>query len=347
MQNKNTNLKINNSNNELIINPKDIKITEQNNKKTNNNNFDNKGFFKKLQLKPYELLFLICDVCVVVSIFIFFERNILSFICSFIGCFAIFSLAKGFFFAPIINVAFDILYIILSYTQCFYGEALIYILMTLPIDFYSSFTWIKNKSNNSEVIKINKIKKIEWLFFWLGTVVLTVVFYFILKALHTSELIISTISFITSAMAGYFLIRRSNYYSLAYSFNDLILIALWTTSFIKFGTSYLPVVINFCCSFVIDFYGFINLQKELKKQTSNNDDSIEITTISNGHIFDDFGIDYVEFANKDDIVTDVKILNDNLKNENSKNNVSIANKNLNNSKENDTKIVNKNLKGKK
>ena len=208
------------------------------------------SFFKRLKIKPYELLFLIFYILVVLSIFIFFERNFLSLSCSFIGCFAIFSLAKGFFFAPMINVVFDILYIILSYTQCYYGEAIIYIAMTLPIDLYSSFAWIKNKSKESEIIKINKIKKVEWIFFWIGTAVLTIAFYFILKALNTSQLITSTISFITSAMAGYFLIRRSHYYSLTYSFNDIVLIILWGLACIN-DISYIPMVICFISFFVL------------------------------------------------------------------------------------------------
>ena len=279
------------------------------------------SFFKRLKIKPYELAFLICDVLVVLSVFIFFEKNLLSFSCSFVGCFAIFSLAKGFFFAPILNIVFDVLYIILSYTQSYFGEAIIFLVMTLPIDVYSSISWRKNKAKESEVIKINKLGKKEWIVFWISTAIVSIVFYFVLKALNTNELIISTISFVTSAMAGYFLIRRSNYYSLAYSFNDIILIILWTISLINYGTSYLPIVINWCCCLVIDIYGFINLQKEQKKQMKENQssDGVEVAYLSNGHIIDDYGVDYVEFANKDDIIIDAKIENKNLKNDNSEN----------------------------
>lgn len=237
-------------------------VDDKNSKKINQNN----NFWSKIKLKPYEFALILTDLIVIISIFIFFEKNLLSFICSFVGCFAIFFLAKGFFFAPCFNVIYDILYIILSYTQNYFGEAIIYLVMTLPIDFYSVFSWRKNKNGDSEIIKINKLSKKEWGFFWVGTIILTIGFYFILKFLNTSELIISTISFVTSAMAGYFLIRRSNFYSLAYALNDLVLIILWLMSVIKISPSYLPTVINFCCSFIIDTYGFINLQIEVKKQ---------------------------------------------------------------------------------
>lgn len=218
-------------------------------------------------LKPYELAFLLINLIVVIIIFIFTtDKNLLSFSCSFVSCFAILFLAKGFYFAPIFNIIYDILYIILSYTQNYFGEAIIYILMTLPIDIYSSIAWRKNKTNNSNVIKINKLSKKEWLCFWLGMMCLAVVSYFILGALNTSELLISTISLVTTIAASYLLIRRNNYYSLAYSLNDFVLIILWIMSFIKFGASYLPMVINFCCNFLIEMYGFINLQRELKLQ---------------------------------------------------------------------------------
>lgn len=227
------------------------------------------SFFKRIKLRPYEIVFLMIDVAVVVTVFLLSkEKNILSFSCSLIGCFAIFTLVKGLFFAPILNVVFDTLYIILSFTQSYYGEALIYLCMTLPIDIYSCFAWKKGKSEDSAVINFNKIKKREWIFFWLGTLVTIIVFYFVLKALHTSELIVSTISFVTSAMAGYFLIRRCCYYSLAYCSNDIVLIILWSMSFIHGGISYLPMVINFSCSLFMDFYGFINLKREIKLQNN-------------------------------------------------------------------------------
>ena len=238
---------------------------------------DNKK--KKRLFKPYEIVFMVCHITVIiVSLFLSTEKNYLSFACSFVGCFAIISLAKGLYFAPILNVVYDIIYIILSFTQNYFGEAIIYIAMTLPIDIYSSFAWLKNRSDKSNEVKFNKLKKKEWIIFWSLTPLITVGFYFLLKLLNTSELIVSTISFITSAMAGYFMIRRSNYYSLAYVCNDLVLIVLWSLSLAKYGLAFLPVVINFVMNFIIDLYGFINLKiiykKQQNKQLQKKEDSI-------------------------------------------------------------------------
>lgn len=219
------------------------------------------------KVKWYELLFLFCDIIVVTSIFFLSkEKNYLSFACSFIGCFSIWFLAKGMYFAPIFNAVYDILYIVLSYSQCYFGEAIIYVFMTLPIDVYSIFAWRKNKSESSGVVKFNKITKREFSLLSFGTLAVTIAFYFILKSLDTSQVIVSTISIIPSAMAAYLLLKRNNFYSLAYVANDIILITLWSITVFQSGISNLPIVINFICCFIIDFYGFINLQKELKKQ---------------------------------------------------------------------------------
>lgn len=57
--------------------------------------------------------------------------------------------------------------------------------------------------------------------------VVTVVFYFILRAFHTANLLPSTISVTTSFLAVYLTARRSPLFAVAYAANDLVLILLW------------------------------------------------------------------------------------------------------------------------
>lgn len=59
-----------------------------------------------------------------------------------------------------------------------------------------------------------------------GTAV-TAVFYFILAALDTPNLVFSTISVITSFLAAALTMLRSSYYALGYAANDIVLIILW------------------------------------------------------------------------------------------------------------------------
>ena len=100
----------------------------------------------------------------------------------------------------------------------------------------------------------------------IATIFATIAFYFLLKALNTNQLIVSTISLISSIVASYLLFRRCSYYALAFILNDIILIILWSLVVINSGIGYLPTVISFCVFLVNDIYGFIHWKLEEKKQ---------------------------------------------------------------------------------
>ena len=95
---------------------------------------------------------------------------------------------------------------------------------------------------------------------------LTVGFYFILWALNTAELIVSTISLVTSAVATYLLLRRSSYYALGFMLNDIILIALWTVAVVVSGIELLPMVISFGVFLANDIYGLVRWKQQEKQQ---------------------------------------------------------------------------------
>ena len=100
---------------------------------------------------------------------------------------------------------------------------------------------------------------------FLLTLIITVIFYFILKYFNTTNLIPSTIPVTTSFLAVYLTFRRSPYFALAYALNDIVLIYLWVSaSFIKI--SYISVVVCFVAFFFNDIYGFINWNKIKKRQ---------------------------------------------------------------------------------
>lgn len=254
----------NNTKNEVLSSHNDTKQETVQKNEINSKNLSKKIF----GLSIFEVLLLIFDILSVITIFIFFDTNWLSFSVSLIGCFAILFLAKGFFFAPAFNVVYDILYIILSYSSKYFGEAIIYILVTLPIDFYASFSWKKSKSKESDVIIINRLSKKEWIIFGIVSAISAIIVYFILKSIGNEEVFISTITFITSGMAGYLLIRKNNLYSLVYSIYDLFCILLWTIPIFHGELSNIPMVVNFIFSFLIESYGFFNLKKELKFQNN-------------------------------------------------------------------------------
>ncbi|MBP3582280.1 MAG: nicotinamide mononucleotide transporter [Clostridia bacterium] len=220
--------------------------------------------------KWYEILFLsIGEAAIVVSFIFAADKNWLSLITSMIGVFIVMGTAKGLVIAPFVNIVFNILYSIVSISQKYYGEAIIYIFMMMPIAIFTIVQWIRNKNpERKEEVLVGGIKKIEYPIIAGATVVLTVAFYFLLKALHTNELVVSTISLVTSVVASYLLIRRSSYYAIGFILNDIVLIVLWGLASSK-DISLLPQAICFAAFLLNDAYGFVRWKMEERKQTKN------------------------------------------------------------------------------
>ena len=93
----------------------------------------------------------------------------------------------------------------------------------------------------------------------------TIAFYFVLKALNTNNLIISTISVLTSFVAVYLTARRSKYYALFYAFNDVVLVVMWSLAAME-NLVYIPIAICFSIFIFNDVYGLYNWSRLEKKQ---------------------------------------------------------------------------------
>lgn len=220
--------------------------------------------------KPIELILYFGGISIIVLCFVLFKaKNYLSLVSSIIGITAVISVAKGLVITPIVGLIYNVFYIIISYIQKYYGEAIIYFFIMTPIYIYSIVDWFKNKQEDkTAVVKINKIGWKEYLYLSIATIVATVGFYFLLRELGTAQLIISTISLITSAVASYLMLRRSSNYAIGFILNDVILIVLWSMSVVTYGIGYLPSVISFCVFLMNDTYGFINWKIEERRQQS-------------------------------------------------------------------------------
>ena len=96
--------------------------------------------------------------------------------------------------------------------------------MTMPMAVFALISWLKNPYNgNKAEVKVNRLKKNEPIFMWLITAAITIIFYFILKAFDTKNIIPSTISVTTSFLAVYLTFRRSPFYAIGYAANDVSL----------------------------------------------------------------------------------------------------------------------------
>jgi len=203
---------------------------------------------------------------IILSFFMFDNKNYLTLIASLVGVTSLIFNAKGNPLGQLLMVIFSLLYGIISFSFSYYGEMLTYLGMTAPMAVVALISWIKNPYNgNKSEVKVNQLNLKEIIFMLLLTAVVTVIFYYILSAFNTANLIPSTISVTTSFIAVYLTFRRSSFYALGYAANDIVLIILWIlASFCDM--SYLSVVICFAVFFVNDIYGFVNWSKMRKKQ---------------------------------------------------------------------------------
>ena len=177
-----------------------------------------------------------------------------------IGVTALIFAAKGNVWSQILMTIFCILYAIISWRFHYWGEMITYLGMSLPMSVWSIITWARNSSENGSSVAIQKLtpKHIAGLII-LGMFT-TLIFYFILRALNTPNIVFSTISITTSFLASALTLLRSSYYALGYASNDIVLIVLWILASFK-NPMYLPVAFNFMIFFVNDLYGFISWKK--------------------------------------------------------------------------------------
>ena len=205
---------------------------------------------------------------ILVGFFVGQDANYLSLFSSMFGVTLIIFNAKGNVWGQVFAIIFSILYGILSYTKAYYGEMIIYFALMIPIHIASIIIWLRNPNKNAEhlEVKINSLSALEYSIAGICAVGLTVAFYFLLDVLGTDNLIVSTISLVTSLAAAYLMLRRCEYFSICFVLNDVILIVLWSLKLSTDGISVLPSVLCFCLFLINDVYCFISWRKLKYKQ---------------------------------------------------------------------------------
>ncbi len=183
-----------------------------------------------------------------------------------IGVSALVFVSEGNPVGQVLTVVFSVFYGVISYSFSYYGEMITYLGMSLPMAIVALVLWLKNpyKGNRGEV-KVNTLAMREWLIFLSAAVAVTIAFYFILRALDTANLAVSTLSVLTSFVAAYLTARRSRFYGLAYALNDVVLIVMWIMASAR-SLTYLPMVVCFVAFLALDVYGFINWSLMRKRQ---------------------------------------------------------------------------------
>ncbi len=207
------------------------------------------------------------SLTLIIGSFVIFDRvNYMTLAASVIGATAILFNAKGNPFGQLLMILFSVLYARISYSFAYYGEMITYMGMTAPMALFSLIAWLRNpyQGKRTEVaVNILSKKEIRWM--WVATVIVTIVFYFILDVFHTANILPSTLSVTTSFLAAYLTFRRSPLFSLAYAANDVVLLALWVMATLV-DISYLSVVVCFVAFLANDIYAYISWKRMHARQ---------------------------------------------------------------------------------
>ena len=215
----------------------------------------------------FEWALLVSSLFLIAVFYCLFDRSSpLTLTASLLGATSLIFCAKGNPFGQVLMIIFSVLYGIISYSFAYYGEMITYICMTGPMAVFALISWLRNPYNgNKSEVKVNRLKKAEIVFMMILTLIVTVIFYFILKFFNTANLLPSTVSVTTSFIAVYLTFRRSPYFALAYATNDIVLIVLWAIATME-NVSYISVVVCFITFLVNDLYGFVSWKRMEKRQ---------------------------------------------------------------------------------
>ena len=216
--------------------------------------------------KEEQMLWISSVIIIVLSFCIFDRGNYMTLAASLIGVTSLIFNAKGNPFGQFLMVIFSLLYGVISYSFSYYGEMATYLGMTMPMAVFALVAWLRNPYNgNKAEVEVNRISRRECIFMWVLTVVVTIVFYYILEFFGMANIVPSTLSVTISFVAVYLTFRRSAYFAVAYAANDLILILLWVLASLQ-DARYISVVVCFVAFFANDVYGFWSWRKMEKRQ---------------------------------------------------------------------------------
>lgn len=227
----------------------------------------NKNRFFTYFSKTEWLLWSVSVLAVVLSFLLFDRGSYLTLLASLIGVTSLIFCAKGNPIGQALMILFGALYGVISFEMAYYGEMITYLGMTVPMAAFALVSWLRNPyEKNKAEVKVNHLRAWEYIFMALLTLLVTAVFYFVLRELGTANLVPSTISVATSFAAVYLTFRRCELFALVYAANDVVLLVLWVMASFT-NTSYISVVTCFLAFLVNDIYGYISWSKMKKRQS--------------------------------------------------------------------------------
>lgn len=216
-----------------------------------------------------DLILLGGGILTIVVTSIVFKSSWLIIVNSLLGILCVFMQAKGKIATQFIGIVWFVFYCFLSYQQKYYGETILYAVIMIPLYIYGVIHWLahRDKNDNTVIVK-NKFSKTEiavvvpvMLAVWVGV-------FFLLRALNTAQLWLSTVAFCTMLPSVYLLMRRSKWNQLLFLINDIVLCVLWQSLVYKGSLEFIPILGYQVFQIIYDAYGMYEWWRLEKKQKS-------------------------------------------------------------------------------
>ena len=203
---------------------------------------------------------------ITICFFLGIEKDPLTLIASLIGVTSLILIAKGNLWGPVLMIIFSLIYGYISYKTRYYGEMITYVGMTAPMAVMALVTWLKKPFEGEEnQVAVAEITPTKLIITSILTIIVTTIFWFILKYFNTANLVLSTLSVLTSFFAASLTFLRSPYYALGYAANDVVLIILWILASME-NAGYIPMMMCFVVFLVNDIYGFVSWKRMAENQ---------------------------------------------------------------------------------
>lgn len=213
----------------------------------------------------FELFLLTFSIVAIALSGVISKSPLLTSITSFLGILVALCQAKGKVVSQFIGVIESLLYSYLSFQSKFYGEVIIYLCLLLPLYIAGIYSWMKHKKVDSDTVETNTIGKTEWIILLVLGFIGAIGLYILLGYFDTEQLLVSTLSMVTSLFGTYLIVRRSKFSFLFYIMNDILLLILWASPIFVGNYLLLPMLVEPIAMFMNDIYGWHRWNIESKK----------------------------------------------------------------------------------
>ena len=217
-----------------------------------------------------ERVFLVLALVAPVTLGIIFQSSLLQISASSVTMIASLLFAKARIEGYVVSLIGMVLFGIVAFNNRLFGEVGVLIFFGLPAQIVGFISWTKalkkSDDNKPAKIQIRRTRLKEILILSLICGVLGVGLYFLLGAIDTNLLLLSTISVVFTVFGATLMIRRSHLGTLGFALNDISNIMLWFMIVFLGDITAIVMIVQPVMLLINNTYGVFEWRKLLKLQ---------------------------------------------------------------------------------